>query len=147
MSTTAKSAALGIDHGDKRTGFALTDAGRIRCGPLDVFHGPGDGDALLQAIADRSEEYRVGTFVVGYPLNMDGTPGGRVAIVDAFIQRLQARFPDALICRQDERLTTKEAEERLRESGHHGAARKARRDSWSAWVLLEDWVASGEPKG
>jgi hypothetical protein len=33
----------------------------------------------------------------------------------------------------------------LRESGHHGSERKARRDSWSALVLLRDWIDSGEP--
>ena len=46
----------------------------------------------------------------------------------------------------DERLTTKEAESRLVEAGHTGARRKAAKDAWSAAVLLEDWVRSGEPR-
>lgn len=145
--TGVRRAALGIDHGEKRTGFALVDALRIRCGPLDVFHGAGDGEPLLEAIAERALEYSIGVLVIGYPLNMDGSPGGRSAQVDAFIARLRARLPEIAIACQDERLTTKEAEERLREAGHHGDARKARRDSWSAWVLLEDWLREGEPGG
>ena len=75
---------------------------------------------------------------------MDGSAGGRARLVDAFIEKLQRRLPGIPCVRQDERLTTKEAEERLRKAGHHGPARKARRDSWSAWVLLEDWLRSEE---
>jgi RNase H-fold protein (predicted Holliday junction resolvase) len=42
----------------------------------------------------------------------------------------------------DERLTTKAAVELLVESGHTGVDRKSRRDSWSALVLLRDWLES-----
>ena len=49
------------------------------------------------------------------------------------------------VTRQDERLSTKEAEALLRDAGHFGEERKARRDSWSALVILRDWIAAGEP--
>ena len=34
----------------RRTGFAIADALRIHCGPLEVFSGPGDGEALIEAV-------------------------------------------------------------------------------------------------
>ena len=103
------------------------------------------GDALTRHIAKLLEERDVAHFVVGYPLNMDGTPGPRARDVDAFIATLETRFPRVKVVRQDERLTTKEAESRLVEAGHKGDARKARKDSWSAAILLEDWLRAGEP--
>jgi putative holliday junction resolvase len=77
---------------------------------------------------------------------MDGTSGGRAQDVLAFVERLKQRFPRIETITWDERLTTKAAEELLRESGHRGADARARRDSWSALVLLRDWIESGEPR-
>jgi putative Holliday junction resolvase len=133
---------LAIDHGTKRTGFAATDGLRIATFALDPFHGPGDGDALLAHIEKLCDERTIATFLVGFPFNMDGTRGGRAHDVDAFIARLSTRFPRVEIVRHDERLTTKAADEMLVEAGHTGAERKARRDSWSALVLLRDWLES-----
>lgn len=139
-----KRVALGVDHGTRRTGFAAADASRILISPLDPVQG-GDTEAL-DAIAALCEERDVGVLVVGYPLHMDGATGPRVAEVDAFITLAEQRFPELGVVRQDERLTTREAEERLREAGYHGAQRKARKDSWSAMILLEDWISAGEPR-
>lgn len=139
----ARRGALAVDHGTKRTGFAAADATRIIVTPLETVKG-GDAEALDE-IARIGEDRDVATLVVGYPLHMDGRRGDRVAEVDAFIDKVRERFPDLAIVRQDERLTTREAEERLREAGYHGPERKARRDSWSAMVLLEDWIRAGEP--
>ena len=133
---------LAIDHGTKRTGFAATDALRIATFALDPFHGPGDGDALLDHVAKLCDERTVATFLVGYPWNMDGSRGGRARDVDAFVARLRERFPAVEIVLHDERLTSKAADDLLVESGHTGAERKARRDSWSALVLLRDWRES-----
>jgi putative Holliday junction resolvase len=88
------------------------------------------------------DERTITTFLVGYPYNMDGTRGGRARDVDAFVTRLRAKFPGIEVVLHDERLTTKAADELLIESGHTGADRKSRRDSWSALVLLRDWLES-----
>ncbi|MEM1447972.1 MAG: Holliday junction resolvase RuvX [Planctomycetota bacterium] len=137
--------AVGIDHGTRRTGFAATDAARIVVTPLDPVEG--GNEAVLGGIARILDERDITHFVVGYPLRPDGTVGERAQQVEAFIALLTARFPDVAIVRQDERLTTKEAEERLRDAGYHGPERKRRKDSWSAMVLLEDWIRAGEPRG
>lgn len=142
----ARGGVLAIDHGTKRTGFAVADALRIVVTPLDVCHAPGDGDEVLDHLADLVRERDTTTLLVGLPLSRDGSEGGRAADVRAFMARVAERFSELEIVTHDEHLTTKEAEARLREAGHHGDARKARRDSWSAWVLLADWIEAGEPR-
>jgi len=136
---------LAIDHGTKRTGFAVCDALRLVTQPLDPWHGDGNSPALVDHVAELCEERTIATFLVGFPFNMDRSVGPRAAEVKAFADHLARRFPAVAIVLYDERLTTKAAEDLLREAGYHGLERKARRDSWSALVLLRDWIESGEP--
>ncbi|MCY3002193.1 MAG: Holliday junction resolvase RuvX [Planctomycetota bacterium] len=145
MSAPIRRGVLALDHGTKRTGFACTDALRITTTPLEAFHGPGDSPALFAALQRVLDERDIDTFLVGWPCNMDGTAGPRATDVERFAAVLAAKFPRHRVLLHDERLTTKAAEERLRELGLRGKDAKARRDSWSALVLLEDWVRSGEP--
>lgn len=140
---TKSKGAIGVDHGTKRTGFAAVDAARVLVTPLHAA--PGGDEGALAALRTLLEERDITHLVVGYPLNMDGTKGGRAKNVDAFIDEAAATFPDLVIVRQDERLTTKEAEERLAEAGYFGKERKERKDAWSAAILLEDWMRDGEP--
>jgi putative Holliday junction resolvase len=137
--------ALAIDHGTKRTGFAFADALRISLNALEPFHGPGDSPALLEHLARLCAERSVAILVVGLPLNMDGSEGPRAAEVRAFGERLRARFPTLALEFADERLSTKEAEELLRESGLRGEKARALRDSFSALVVLRDWVRAEKP--
>lgn len=134
---------IGIDHGTKRTGFAVADPLRITCGPLENFEGePGE---LLDHIATLLEERTVATFVIGLPLNMDGSEGPRSAEVRAFGAKLSERFSGIQVAYQDERLSSKVAEELLRDGGYRQRDRKANRDGMSAFVILRDWIEAGEP--
>ena len=142
-----RGSALAIDHGTKRTGFAVADPLRISLNALEPWHGPGDAPGLLEHVAGLLEERTVGCFLVGLPLNMDGSAGPRAAEVRAFAARLAQRFPGVALCFVDERLSTKEAEELLRENGLRGEKARALRDSFSALVLLRDWIRAGEPAG
>lgn len=139
-----KAAALAIDHGTRRTGFATSDPLRIATRPLEVWQGAGDGDELVERVAEIALEREVGTLVVGLPVNMDGSEGPRAAQVRAFVRRLRARLPLIAIALQDERLSTKVAEELQREARVPITKRRALRDSWSALVILRDWIEGGE---
>lgn len=139
-SANARGGVLAIDHGERHVGFAFSDALGITQTPLETYHGPGDGVGLLDYVSALLDERDVGTFVVGLPLNADGSEGGRCVAVRAFASRLAERFPDVRVDFQDEHLTSKAAEERLSEAGLGGRAGRARRDAWSALILLEDWL-------
>lgn len=146
MSRPSRKAVLAIDHGTKRCGFALADALRISALPLAPFHGPGDSTQLLDFIAAALRERDVDTFLVGWPVNMDGSASLRGTDVQRFVELLRARFPTQRVVRYDERLTSKAAEELLREARVPPAKRRELRDSFSALVLLRDWLDSGEPE-
>ena len=136
---------LAIDYGEKKSGFAVTDALRIAFEPLEPVRSDGKDELVLEHVARLLAERSIATVVVGLPLHMDGREGERAQRVRAFVAQLAARFPELTVRTWDERLTSKEAESKLREAGHRGKAIRAQRDSWSALVLLEDWVRSGEP--
>lgn len=141
-----RKAAIAIDHGEKRTGFASTDPLRIATRPLEQWEGAGNDPGLVQLVGRIARDHGADTLLVGLPYNMDGTVGGRAREVLAFMGDLQIAYPEMRILPQDERLSTKEAEQLLREAGYHGDSRKARKDSWSALVLLRDWIEQGEPE-
>ncbi|MFT5286407.1 MAG: putative Holliday junction resolvase [Planctomycetota bacterium] len=137
---------LSIDHGTKKTGFAIADPLRIAVHALEQVAYSGESEELLDYIEKMLTERDVEIFLLGMPYNMDGTEGGRAEDVHRFAARLTNRFPKVGIRLWDERLTTKAAEEMLRQSGFSGRQAKGRKDSWSALVLLRDWIESGEPE-
>ena len=133
---------LAIDYGDRKCGFAAADALGIALTPLDALRHEGSDAALFAHVERLLAEREVATLVVGLPLHADGGRGARAEVVQAFVERLRARFPELAIEVWDEHLSTKEAESRLREHGRRGRAIRAERDSWAALVLLEDWLRS-----
>ncbi len=139
-------AVIAIDHGTKRTGFAVADALRITIEPLAPYAGPGHGEELLDHLAALLAERDVDTLLVGHPLRADGSKSPRTLEVERFAEHLRTRFPALSIHLHGEHSTTKEAEALLAEHGYFGLERKRRRDSWSALVLLRDWIDSGEPR-
>jgi putative Holliday junction resolvase len=81
--------------------------------------------------------------VVGLPLNMDGTEGEAARLARGFAQKLAAALaiPVELF---DERLSTFEAETRLRDRGFSAKDRRARVDAEAAAVILQGWLDQGE---
>jgi putative holliday junction resolvase len=142
----SRGAVLAIDHGAHKTGFAAADGLRIAVRPLEVWRGAGASDALLEHVLRLVAEREVRTVLVGWPCRPDGAPGPRALEVGAFLTRLAGRLPGVELLIHDERLSTKAAEELLREAGIPRRKHRELRDSWSALVVLRDWIASGEPR-
>jgi len=128
----------GIDFGRKRIGLAITDGpGAYPVGIIERRSLMSD----LEAIRSRLTEREVSLVVVGLPLNMDGTEGPSARAARAFAERLGAAtgLPVEMF---DERLTSFEAEERLREASASRTAKNAARDAVAAAVILEGWLES-----
>ena len=140
---------LAIDHGTKRTGFAVVDALRVAPCPLAICSAPGDSTELLEHVSGLMRERHVARLLVGLPLGADGSEGSRAADVRRFAERLaqhlRPEFGAVPVTFIDEHLTSKEADRMLVEAGYRGARRKERRDSWSALVMLTAWLEEGEP--
>lgn len=100
---------LAIDHGLKRTGLAICDAGEVIASPLCILRGQKD---ILPKIAQIVEREEVEAIVLGLPLNMDGSEGSQAAKVKAFAKQLE-RHVSVPIHLHDERLSSFGARERL----------------------------------
>ena len=133
---------LALDPGDKRTGCAYADALGISLTPLPRYRGRVDSRALLDHIAELLSQRDVSRLLVGLPLHADGSESVRCEVSRALADRLRERFPQLEVELVDEHLTSKAAEELLREAGFRARESRALRDSWSALVLLADWLRS-----
>jgi putative Holliday junction resolvase len=129
---------LGIDVGRARIGLALADDVLRTARPHSTVHRRGDA-ADLAAIAEVARQYEVTRAVVGLPLNMDGTEGDSARFARGFAGKLGAALgvPTEL---HDERLSTFEAEGRLRERGIPAREQRGLVDAEAAAVILQGWL-------
>ncbi|MEI6225330.1 MAG: Holliday junction resolvase RuvX [Deltaproteobacteria bacterium] len=133
---------LGIDLGRARIGLALADDILRSARPLRAVERR-DEVSDLGAIGTVAREYEVTRAVVGLPLNMDGTEGPSARLARTFAPRLATALgvPVDLF---DERLSTFEAEDRLRSRGVSARDMKGLVDAEAAAVILQGWL-DGRP--
>jgi putative Holliday junction resolvase len=129
---------LGIDLGRARIGLALADDVLRSARPLGAVERRNES-ADLGAIGELAREYEVTRAVVGLPLNMDGTEGPSARLARAFAPRLSEAL-GVPVDRFDERLSTFEAEDRLRARGMSAREMKSRVDAEAAAVILQGWL-------
>ncbi len=129
---------LGVDLGRARIGLALADDVLRTARPLRVVTHR-DEAADLAEIAGTAGEYEVSRAVLGLPLNMDGSEGPAARHARAFAPKLEAVLgvPVELF---DERLSTFEAESRLRDQGFSAKDRRSLVDAEAAAVILQGWL-------
>jgi putative Holliday junction resolvase len=129
-----------LDVGDARIGVAVSDELGLTVRGVGVVKRVG-GRRDLEALARVLEPLAPGRLVVGLPLNMDGTEGPRATKTRAFGERAAAHLALPVEF-WDERLTTFEAEQLLREAGVPPRRRRARIDAAAASVILRDYLAA-----
>ncbi len=97
-------ALIGIDPGEKRIGVAVSDPGRLIASSLDTIvrtKFAADAEAILKLYHGR----QCAGFVIGLPLNMDGSSGPAAQSARAFARNLITKH-DAPLLMWDERLST-----------------------------------------
>ena len=100
----AHGALMGIDPGEKRIGVAVSDTGRMIASSLDTVARAkfaADAPRILALYDARA----CAGFVIGLPLNMDGSAGPAAQSARAFARNLLA-LCDAPLLLWDERLST-----------------------------------------
>jgi putative Holliday junction resolvase len=133
-----------LDLGRRRIGVAVTDAAAMGAHPVGVV----ERRSLkrdLEALAAMLRGREVTTFVVGLPLNMDGSEGPAARAARTFADKVAAQF-SVKVEMFDERLTSFEAEERLKGMPIRKGARKPAIDAIAAAVILEGWMQSHAKK-
>ena len=131
---------LGIDYGVARTGIAITDELGITAQGLETITSNGNDKIILKRLAEIVEQYKVGTFVIGNPLNMDGTKSERTYETENFIHKLKSRFNKIIIVSVDERLTTVEAHKTINFLNIDNRKKKQIVDTISAVYILESYI-------
>ncbi len=128
-----------IDYGKRRLGIAAADSSGIIVYPAGVIQRR-SLKRDLATLSERLRELDAGRVIVGLPLNMDGTAGPAARAAEQFAQCL--RDTTGLeVELHDERLSTFEAEERLKTVSKR-TRRHAMVDAVAAVVILESWLAA-----
>ena len=131
---------LGIDFGDSRTGYAVSDPLGFGVTTLDPFKSNG-----MRKVAEHTlalvKEYNAEKIVLGFPKNMDGSVGPRGEKTKA-LKKMLEEILDIPIILQDERLTTVEAERTLIESNVRRENRKKYIDKIAAVFILQGYLDS-----
>ena len=130
---------LGIDHGSKRIGLAVSDPGATLASPLTTITASGNLSDEIAAVLSYAKGYDIDAFVVGLPLNMDDTEGDQAKTVRRFGTEL-ARITGKPVHYWDERLSSHAAEELLRPAELTRKKRKARLDRVAALVILQGFL-------
>jgi len=129
---------LGVDWGRRRVGVGVSDELGRMAHPLATLE-PKSRAGLINALADLARERRVSTVVLGLPKHMNGSEGESAAAVRALGAELEQT--GLKVSYWDERLTSWEAEGRLREGGGSRRA-KGRVDRAAAALLLQSFLDS-----
>ncbi len=132
---------LGLDYGEKTVGAAVSDGLGLTAQPVKTITRERSTKLrkTYQELEELIREYEVGRIVVGKPLRLDGTSGERVERTEEFAAELERRtgLPVEFV---DERLTTREADRILEETGVAHSARKEYIDKMAAAIILQTYL-------
>ena len=135
---------LGIDYGDARVGLALTDPLGFTAQGLETIHHQGNDKIVLKRLEEILQTYEIDAFVIGMPVNMNGTKTERVEVTEKFIHKLKCKFPKIQIETIDERLTTVAAHRTMNFLEIDGRKKKNIVDTTSAVYILETYMRKKE---
>ncbi len=131
---------MGLDVGEVRIGIALSDqTGLIAQGHATLERSGWERD--LAYLAKVAEEQEVDRFVVGNPLNLDGSAGRQAELSRDFAERLKEATGLAVVL-WDERFTSLSAEKILIEAGVRRKKRRGAIDRMAAAIMLQSYLDS-----
>ncbi|MDR1935276.1 MAG: Holliday junction resolvase RuvX [Candidatus Accumulibacter sp.] len=128
---------LAFDFGTKRIGVAVGELELAQAHPLTTIRGEGNAPRF-SAIAALIEKWQPVRLVVGLPLALDGAPHAMSARCVRFANQLRGRF-GLPVDYAEERLSSFEAEERLREIGYNARDAREHLDALAAQIILQSY--------
>jgi len=130
-------ALLGLDHGARRVGIAVSDETETVAFAVGTHTTPGDG-SLIERLRRLAAERGVRAVVVGLPLEESGREGEVAARARAFAAKIAAALglPVVLL---DERYSSREATAFLRAGGRRRRPR-GEVDALAAEIILQQYL-------
>lgn len=130
---------LGFDFGMKHIGVAIGQTITQTASPLTTLAAV-DGVPNFEEIQKLLTSWKPDIIVVGIPLNMDGTVQPITFCARGFVRRLAAQTQLPIV-EVDERLSTFEARQRIKENKESGTKHKSVDiNALSAAILIEQWM-------
>ena len=130
---------LAFDFGLKRIGVAVGQTVTKSARPLETLAAK-DGTPDWKQIESLIKKWQPQALIVGIPLNMNGTDQPITKRAREFSTLLGKKYALPII-EMDERLTTKDARERLFEQGGYKALQGGQVDQVAAQLILQNWFA------
>ena len=127
---------MALDIGTKRIGVALSDYLLVLASGFTCIQREPQ-DKALEEIQKIAKENNVKKIVAGIPFNMDGTEGAQAQDCRDFASKIQGYE----IIFEDERLTSSQAEENLRNKKIDFKKNKSLVDIESACIILEQYLS------
>ena len=122
---------IAFDYGEKKIGVAVGQTSTNTSSPLQIIFNK-DNKTNWISISSLLDEWKPDLILIGKPLNMDGSDSEIMKKVDKFYKELKSIY-DADIEFVDERLTTFEAREILKDEKHDNV------DAHAAKILIDNW--------
>lgn len=122
---------IAFDYGEKKIGVAVGQTSTNTSSPLQIIFNK-DNKTNWISISSLLDEWKPDLILLGKPLNMDGSDSEIMEKVDKFYKELKSIY-DADIEFVDERLTTFEAREILKDEKHDNV------DAHAAKILIDNW--------
>jgi len=130
---------VGFDFGLARIGVAVGEIETCHATALTTI-AEESGERRFAAIGTLLDEWRPVALAVGIPCHLDGTEHAMSARCRRFASRLHGRF-GLPVAQVDERLSSAEAEGRLRDAGlDRWQARKGVLDAAAAQIILQHFL-------
>lgn len=133
-----KSRIVGIDHGNRKVGLAISDPLALFAIPIGTFS-PREALSTIERIRS---EHGIEVLVIGWPITEHGEEAEATERVQQYINRLRKKFRDLAIVKMDERYSSRRAVSALVEAGVRKKSRreKGRIDSAAAAIILQDYL-------
>ena len=129
-----------LDYGDARIGVAFSDLLGLTANPYEIYQSQ-DIDKDIEYLTNLAKSNNVSLIVIGMPYSLDGSENQRTQITKFFGQKL-SDFSGIKVVFEDERLSSVEAEEMLKDRKIPPTKRKQYLDMFSAAVILESYLKS-----
>ena len=130
---------IAFDYGDARIGVAICDPDGILATPLPFLDAR--KPKVIKDVIALFKEYEPIAIYLGKPQHLSGADGESVVKVEVFASAIR-EVTATPIHFVDERLTTVDAQRKLREAGKSAKESRALIDSMAAVAILEAGLAS-----
>ena len=137
---------LGLDLGSKTLGCAISDRSGIFARSYKIIRHNEEYDRLLNEIKEIVKTEKVEAIVLGYPKNMDNSIGFKAQLSIDFKKKLEDTL-NLPVYLQDERLTTKQAQDVLILNDTSRKKRKKVIDSMAACIILQSYLDKENKNG